>query len=92
MGQPALALAAQLLRRAQRAGAPDELPDDLDGVSDVGRRLFALTAEAQDTGLDPELELRAAARAYADGVRRWEARNWEARNRGAQQQRRDDEG
>jgi XTP/dITP diphosphohydrolase len=102
MGQPALALAAQLLRRAQRAGAPDGLPDDLDGVSDVGRRLFALAAEAQDTGLDPELELRAAARAYADGVRRWEAGNWEARNQEArnqearnqevQQQRRGDEG
>jgi XTP/dITP diphosphohydrolase len=92
MGQPALALAAQLLRRAQRAGAPDELPDDLAGLSDVGRRLFALAAEAQDTGLDPELELRAAARAYADGVRRWETRNWEARNRQARRQRRGDEG
>ena len=78
MGQPALALAAQLLRRAQRAGAPDELPDDLDGVSDVGRRLFVLAAEVQAAGLDPELELRTAARAYADGVRDWEASRPEA--------------
>jgi MazG family protein len=72
MGQPALALAAQLLRRAQRAGAPDQLTDR-PGASDVGRRLFALAAEAQEAGLDPELELRAAARAYAERVREWEA-------------------
>jgi XTP/dITP diphosphohydrolase len=72
MGQPALALAAQLLRRAQRAGAPDQLTEEA-GASDVGRRLFALAAEAQEAGLDPELELRAAALAYADRVRDWEA-------------------
>jgi len=72
MGQPALSLAAQLLRRAQRAGAPRQLTD-LAGASDLGRRLFALAAEAQEAGLDPELELRAAARAYADRVGEWEA-------------------
>jgi XTP/dITP diphosphohydrolase len=72
MGQPALSLAAQLLRRAQRAGAPEQLTD-LAGASDLGRRLFALAAEAQEAGLDPELELRAAARAYADRVGEWEA-------------------
>jgi XTP/dITP diphosphohydrolase len=71
MGQPALSLAAQLLRRAQRAGAADQLTD-LPGASDVGRRLFALAAEAQEAGLDPELELRAAARAYRKRVRAWE--------------------
>jgi XTP/dITP diphosphohydrolase len=72
MGQPALSLAAQLLRRAKRAGAPDQLTD-LAGASEAGRRLFALAAEVQAAGLDPELELRAAARAYADRVREWEA-------------------
>jgi MazG family protein len=72
MGQPALSLAAQLLRRAQRAGAPHRLTE-LAGASEAGRRLFALAAEVQAAGLDPELELRAAARAYADRVREWEA-------------------
>src|SRR5205823_6214541 len=51
-GQPALALAAQLQRRAARAGVPDELafldgdpgPDGPDG--DVGRELFRLVAKA----------------------------------------------
>jgi XTP/dITP diphosphohydrolase len=150
-GQPALTLAAQLQRRAERAGVPAELADlspgvptrpggteetaggngpaggaqpaDNDGpaggakpagnggpaggeglagsaghggghtasdgpgvvgdpgsdgpgggraVSDVGAELFALVARARQAGLDPELELRAAARAYRDRVRAWE--------------------
>jgi XTP/dITP diphosphohydrolase len=150
-GQPALTLAAQLQRRAERAGVPADLADlspggptrpggtdetaggngpaggahpaDNDGpaggaqpagnggpaggegpagsaghggshtasdgpdvvgdtgsdgpggdraVSDVGAELFALVARARQAGLDPELELRAAARAYRDRVRTWE--------------------
>jgi XTP/dITP diphosphohydrolase len=120
-GQPALTLAAQLQRRAERAGAPADLADlspgghaggDVPGgdsdsdrhgsdsdsdrygsdgdsdrhgrdagsdgaaggraVSDVGAELFALVARARRAGLDPELELRAAARAYRDRVRAWE--------------------
>jgi XTP/dITP diphosphohydrolase len=81
--QPALALAAQLQRRAERAGAPAELaslPDsaaghaaaDGHGVSDIGAELFAVVARARAAGLDPELELRAAARSYRDRVRAWE--------------------
>ncbi len=75
MAQPALSLAAQLLRRAGRAGVPAELadPDELPGVSDLGRQLFALVAQAQSAGLDAELELRSAARAYASRVRAFEA-------------------
>jgi XTP/dITP diphosphohydrolase len=73
MSQPALSLAAQLVRRAQRAGAPAELIGaQADGGSALGRELLALVARAQGEGLDPELELRAAARAYADRVRAWE--------------------
>ena len=76
MSQPALSLAAQLVRRAARAGAPAELAS-LEGaerpVSELGRQLFALAARAQAAGLDPELELRAAARAYAEKVRDWES-------------------
>ena len=75
MAQPALSLAAQLLRRADRAGVPAELADldELPAVSDLGRQLFALVAQAQSAGLDAELELRAAARAYARRVRAFEA-------------------
>ena len=71
-GQPALALAAQLQRRAERAGVPSELAG-LDGAEGLGAELFALVARARAAGLDPELELRAAARAYRDQVHAWEA-------------------
>jgi len=103
-GQPALSLAAQLQRRAERAGVPADLAglppgdpaptgegdggagealagDALAGgdgaagdpaVSDIVAELFALVARAREAGLDPELELRAAARAYRDRVRAWE--------------------
>jgi XTP/dITP diphosphohydrolase len=76
MNQPAVSLSAQLRRRAERAGVPPELADlpaSDARVSDVGRELFALVNRARTEGLDPELELRAAARAYADRVREWEA-------------------
>jgi XTP/dITP diphosphohydrolase len=77
-GQPALSLAAQLQRRAARAGVPAEL-SRLDGppgpgspAPDLGRELFRLAARACELGLDPETELRAAARRYCDLVRAWE--------------------
>jgi XTP/dITP diphosphohydrolase len=84
-GQPALSLAAQLQRRAERAGAPAELTDlptgrgagpdaggqAPDGVSEIGAALFSLVARARAAGLDPELELRAAARSYRERVGRW---------------------
>jgi XTP/dITP diphosphohydrolase len=80
-GQPALALAAQLQRRAARAGVPDELTR-LDGDlgfaesaasgEDIGGELFRLVARAREAGRDPEMELRAAARRYRDLVRAWE--------------------
>jgi XTP/dITP diphosphohydrolase len=75
-GQPALALAAQLQRRAARAGVPEELaglePQPGAAGPDVGRDLFALVAKARELGLDPETELRAAARRYRDLVHAWE--------------------
>jgi XTP/dITP diphosphohydrolase len=80
-GQPALALAAQLQRRAERAGVPGELADlesaagtadPEDPPSEIGAELFALVARARAAGLDPELELRAAARAYRARVEQWE--------------------
>ena len=71
MGQPALALAAQLQRRAERADAPPGL-SQLPTASQVGAELFALVAKARAAGLDPELELRHAARTFRDQVREWE--------------------
>ena len=142
MSQPALSLAAQLLRRAEKAGAPAALADtpvregasapaggasgqlmgrDVgsaaplaaadptsrpiragggaagggasegapgdgapgDGAAgmtgrgdtggEIGRELLALVNRARAAGIDPELELRAAALAYAERVRAWEA-------------------
>jgi XTP/dITP diphosphohydrolase len=77
-GQPALALAAQLQRRAERAGVPAGLAR-LDGEAgagasgeDIGRELFRLVVKAREAGRDPEMELRAAARRYRDLVRAWE--------------------
>ncbi len=82
-GQPALSLAAQLQRRAARAGVPGELArqveagsDDSAGSSDsagsIGGELFRLVAAARAADRDPEMELRAAARRYLDLVRGWE--------------------
>ncbi len=134
-GQPALALAAQLQRRAERSGVPADLvaeapladstpaagvasasaraasaPAAADGSAAgapavgapaagdgsaagapaagggsaasapaagdesvaLGADLFQLVARARAAGLDPELELRAAARRYRDRVYAWE--------------------
>ena len=80
-GQPALALAAQLQRRAARAGVPEELArldgdsgrtESADPGADIGRELFRLVVKAREAGRDPEMELRAVARRYRDLVRAWE--------------------
>jgi XTP/dITP diphosphohydrolase len=76
-GQPALSLAAQLQRRAQRAGMPD-VPGDAGDCADagdslaIGEELMRVVARASSAGLDPELELRAVARGYAERIRAWE--------------------
>jgi XTP/dITP diphosphohydrolase len=80
-GQPALSLAAQLQRRAARAGLA--VSRNGTGAADsgggagltgerVGAELMALVARAQAAGLDPELELRTAARRFAAEVREQE--------------------
>jgi XTP/dITP diphosphohydrolase len=98
-GQPALSLAAQLQRRAVRAGYAGDGSDagagdgtlagagagagdgalagagtegGDSGANDLGAELMALVARANEAGLDPEVELRAAARRFADQVRSWE--------------------
>jgi XTP/dITP diphosphohydrolase len=66
LGQPAAGLAGKLTQRALRAGLPlDLLPDN----SMVGTALFALAASAVQAGLEPETELRAAARRFAADLR-----------------------
>ncbi|GAA2883372.1 MazG family protein [Nonomuraea rubra] len=71
MGQPALSLAAQLMRRAGRAGAPESLSAAVG--QGVARELFDLVRRAAEAGLDAEAELRAAARSYRERVRAWES-------------------
>jgi XTP/dITP diphosphohydrolase len=66
LGQPAVALAAKLTSRTARAGLPAEL---LPAGPGVGEQLFALAARAKLAGVDPEAELRAAARRFAEDVR-----------------------
>lgn len=72
MGQPALTLAAQLQRRAARAAAPEELFAAGHGLA---AELFALVRKARDEGVDPETELRGAAREFRDRVESWAARS-----------------
>jgi len=66
LGQPAVALAAKLTSRTARAHLPADL---LPAGAGVGEQLFALAAEAKRAGVDPEAELRSAARRFADQVR-----------------------
>jgi XTP/dITP diphosphohydrolase len=69
MAQPALALTDALVRRAQRAGVPDDVGPDGD---DISARLFRLVVEARAAGVDPESALRTTAREFRDGVVAWE--------------------
>lgn len=71
MGQPALALAAKLISRAQKAGvdvgvAVEPAPS---ASRDIGEKLFAVVGEAVEAGVDPELALRETARRYRSAVR-----------------------
>lgn len=63
LSQPALSLAAQLQRRAARAGLADDVASFDEGL---GGELFALVARARAEGEDPETLLRHTARAFRD--------------------------
>ena len=56
------------LARLDGDGEPDDVGDD------IGRELFRLVAGARELGLDPEMEVRAAARRYRDRVHACERR------------------
>jgi XTP/dITP diphosphohydrolase len=67
LAQPAVALAAKLVSRVNKAALP---PDLLPGAdSDTGASLFALAAAAALAGEDPEAALRCVARRFAEDVR-----------------------
>ena len=57
---PALARAAKVLDRLERAGRP--LPAPVETSADLGARLLALVVEARAEGVDPEQALRDAVR------------------------------
>ncbi|GHA15736.1 nucleoside triphosphate pyrophosphohydrolase [Streptomyces tauricus] len=65
LGQPALALAAKLASRARTAGLDTPLPRG----EGIGYELLALAVRAEESGVDPEAALRAAARTYRDAIR-----------------------
>ena len=67
LGQPALALAAKLQRRAGRIGAPVPAFDGLGG------ELWELVRRCAQAGLDPEVALRTTARNYRDRLAAVEA-------------------
>ena len=74
---PALLYADKVLDRLRRAGRPVAPAED---PTDLGERLLALVAEAQESGVDPEQALR-------DAVRR-RTRRCPARPRGCSRDRR----
>jgi len=65
--QPATSWAAALVRRAGRAGLPTPAPADLAATSpeELGERLLAVVAAAEQRGWDAEDALREAVRRYA---------------------------
>ena len=69
LAQPALALVAKLHSRAAKAGIEVDRPGT---DRNIGDRLLDLAVEAQRQGLDPEAELRAAARRYREAIRQAE--------------------
>jgi len=82
LSQPALALAAKVLQRAERGGVGVPLPagSDLDiepaaAESALGAALLRIVADARAAGLDAEAALRRAVLDYAERVRAVEREN-----------------
>ncbi len=70
MAQPALALAAKLVSRSERAGLAVALPAG-DGI---GEQLLTVVSSAVQAGVDPEQALRQSARDYREAIRAQETR------------------
>ena len=64
LNQPALALAAKLVSRAERAG----LAVEVDADDEIGDRLLTVVRDAVAGGIDPEAALRRTARAYRAAI------------------------
>jgi XTP/dITP diphosphohydrolase len=78
LSQPALALAAKILQRAERGGVRVPMPDgpDLDlAGADLGATLLRIVERARAGGLDAEAALRRAALDHAERVRAAEQGN-----------------
>ena len=77
LGQPALALAAKLQRRARKLGAPvpaGTAVSDRSGPAEaLGAELWDLVARCTEAGVDPEAALRTVARAFRDRLAAVEA-------------------
>lgn len=71
LSQPALALAGQLISRAQRANLDVASPRA--GADDIGARLLAVVEDAVAAGVDAETALRETSRRYRDAIRTAEA-------------------
>lgn len=72
LSQPALAMAAQILDRAARAGikvAPPPADTQADPEARLGADLLAAVAEAREAGIDPEAALRRTTLAHAEAIR-----------------------
>ncbi|MCI4064296.1 nucleoside triphosphate pyrophosphohydrolase [Micromonospora sp. R77] len=72
LSQPALALAAKILDRANRIGltVPPPLADpEADPEAHLGATLLATVAAAREAGLDPEAALRRTTLAHAQAIR-----------------------
>ncbi|MGW0547663.1 nucleoside triphosphate pyrophosphohydrolase [Streptomyces altiplanensis] len=65
LGQPGLALVAKLSSRVRGAHLGVPLP----AGEGIGYELLAMAVRAEESGVDPEAALRAAARTYRDAIR-----------------------
>ena len=78
LAQPALSLAAQVLRRAARARYPAELTgawaagDANDDAPDLGAQLMGLVARAREADVEPEIALRVTVRDLMERIRDFE--------------------
>jgi XTP/dITP diphosphohydrolase len=77
LGQPALALAAKLQRRAGRLGAPVPPGTAISNANGpeaaLGAELWDLVGRCREAGVDPEVALRGVARAFRDRLAAAEA-------------------
>jgi nucleoside triphosphate diphosphatase len=65
---PATLYARKIQRRAANAGVDPQPPAGENPFDEIGRRLFALVAEARELGVDPELALRTYAKRFMEGA------------------------